>query len=378
MAMKIPFEYGTIAENEYFIDREEDRKELKMLLGGGINVALVSPRRWGKSSLVKAAMDELAKEDKKVRVCYLDAYSVSSEDDFYSKFASAVVQCAATSLEKSIADFKTFVQSVVPSVSLSIDPANSIDLKLSYSPMKESAEKILDIPERIAERKGLHIIVCIDEFQELAKFPGWKKMEGIMRSVWQNHHRANYCLYGSKRHMMMNIFGNSNDPFYRFGQLKVLGKIAKEHWVPFVTKSFRDYGKRISDEMAGRICDTVECHSWYVQQFCFLIWTHTENEVTEELFYRQLKALLDTNAVMFMQDIDTLSVSQLSLLKAVAAGESKLHSGSAASKYNLGSAGNITKNKRILVERDVLEKTPDKSLRFVDPVFGLWFRREFL
>lgn len=375
--MKIPFEYGTIAENEYFIDREEDRKELKTLLGGGINVALVSPRRWGKSSLVKAATDELMKEDRKVKICHLDAFTVMSEEDFYNKFASAVVRSAASGLEKSLADFKTFVQSIVPSVSFSLDQSNTIDLKLHYSPMKESAEKILDIPERIAEAKGIHMIVCIDEFQELAKFPGWKKMEGTMRSVWQKHHHSNYCLYGSKRHMMMNIFGNSNDPFYRFGQLMTLGKISKKHWVPFITKSFRDYGKRISEDTAGRICDAVECHSWYVQQFCFLIWTHTEDAVTEEIFGKQLSALIDTNAAMFVQDIESLSVSQISLLKAVAAGESRLHSMAAAAKYNLGSAGNITKNRRILIERDFIEKAPDRTLHFVDPVFGMWLKREF-
>ena len=70
---KIPFEYGSIAENEYFIGRIEDRKDLKTFLGGGINVMLISPRRWGKSSLVKAAMEELKQEQKDIRVCYLDA-----------------------------------------------------------------------------------------------------------------------------------------------------------------------------------------------------------------------------------------------------------------------------------------------------------------
>ena len=75
---KIPFEYGSIAENEYFIDRIEDRRDLKTFLGGGINVMLISPRRWGKSSLVKAAMEELKQEQKDVRVCYLDAFKIFS------------------------------------------------------------------------------------------------------------------------------------------------------------------------------------------------------------------------------------------------------------------------------------------------------------
>lgn len=97
---KIPFEYGSIAENEYFIDRIEDRRDLKTFLGGGINVMLISPRRWGKSSLVKAAMEELKQEQKDVRVCYLDAFKIFSEEEFYNKFASAVLQGVSSTMER--------------------------------------------------------------------------------------------------------------------------------------------------------------------------------------------------------------------------------------------------------------------------------------
>ena len=96
---KIPFEYGSIAENEYFIDRIEDRRDLKTFLGGGINVMLISPRRWGKSSLVKAAMEELKQEQKDIRVCYLDAFKIFSEEEFYNKFASAVLQGVSSTIE---------------------------------------------------------------------------------------------------------------------------------------------------------------------------------------------------------------------------------------------------------------------------------------
>ena len=65
--MKKPFVYGELATRENFIDREEDRRQLKTFLTNGINVMIVSPRRWGKSSLVKATMAELSEEDKSVR-----------------------------------------------------------------------------------------------------------------------------------------------------------------------------------------------------------------------------------------------------------------------------------------------------------------------
>lgn len=110
---KIPFEYGSIAENEYFIDRIEDRRDLKTFLGGGINVMLISPRRWGKSSLVKAAMEELKQEQKDVRVCYLDAFKIFSEEEFYNKFASAVLQGVSSTMEKRWADIVKFIQTIM-------------------------------------------------------------------------------------------------------------------------------------------------------------------------------------------------------------------------------------------------------------------------
>ena len=340
---KIPFEYGSIAENEYFIDRIEDRKDLKTFLGGGINVMLISPRRWGKSSLVKAAMEELKQEQKDVRVCYLDAFKIFSEEEFYNKFASAVLQGVSSTMEKRWA---------------------------------ESAEEILNLPEKIAKAKGIHVIVCIDEFQQLANLPGWKRLEGTMRSVWQGQHSTTYCLYGSKRHMMMDIFGNSKNPFYRFGQMMALKKIAKEYWKPFIHDSFYNHGKTISDDMIERICNTVQCHSWYMQQFCFLIWTRTATEVTEEIYQSQLTKLLDTNTDMFITDIDGMPASQIAFLRAVCMGETHFNAQQVVAEYGLGAPRTITKNKKALVERDFIEKSGD-GFKMVDPVFELWFKREY-
>ena len=303
---KIPFEYGSIAENEYFIDRIEDRRDLKTFLGGGINVMLISPRRWGKSSLVKAAMEELKQEQKDVRVCYLDAFKIFSEEEFYNKFASAVLQGVSSTMEKRWADIVKFIQTISPSLTISSDPVNAVEVNLSFKPLKESAEEILNLPEKIAKAKGIHVIVCIDEFQQLANLPDWKRLEGTMRSIWQGQHSTTYCLYGSKRHMMMDIFGNSKNPFYRFGQMMTLKKIAKEYWKPFIHDSFYNYGKSISDDIIEKICNTVQCHSWYMQQFCFLIWTRTATKVTEEehrIIEQRMKLVPTRNMAAYMRKL---------------------------------------------------------------------------
>ena len=375
----VPFMYGLIAENDNFIDRIEDRKQLKTFLGGGINVMLISPRRWGKSSLVKAAMEELKQEDKQVKVCYLDASRIISEEEFYNKFAIAVIESASSTLEKKWADFKQYVQALIPGVKLKTSAFDAVEMEmeLNFTPLKDSAERVLQLPEQISIDKGLHIIVCIDEFQQLSYLPNWKKMEATMRSVWQHQHHTNYCLYGSKRHMMMDIFSNSNNPFYRFGQVLYMKKIEKQYWMPYIIEGFTKTGKHISEELASMICDIAQCHSWYVQQFSLFVWMNTETEVTEEIINRQLQVVIDTNADMFAKDIENLAASQVAMLRAVSAGETQFNAKEVVKRYGLGAPRTITLNKKALITRDIIEVNDD-SYWFVDPIYALWFKREYM
>ena len=375
----VPFMYGLIAENDNFIDRIEDRKQLKTFLGGGINVMLISPRRWGKSSLVKAAMEELKQEDKQVKVCYLDASRIISEEEFYNKFAIAVIESASSTLEKKWADFKQYVQALIPGVKLKTSAFDAVEMEmeLNFTPLKDSAERVLQLPEQISIDKGLHIIVCIDEFQQLSYLPNWKKMEATMRSVWQHQHHTNYCLYGSKRHMMMDIFSNSNNPFYRFGQVLYMKKIEKQYWMPYIIEGFTKTGKHISEELASMICDIAQCHSWYVQQFSLFVWMNTETEVTEEIINRQLQVVIDTNADMFAKDIENLAASQVAMLRAVSAGETQFNAKEVVKRYGLGAPRTITLNKKTLIKRDIIEVNGD-GYQYIDPIYALWFKREYM
>lgn len=375
--MKSPFQYGTLVDKDSFVNRVEDRRQLKEFLSAGINVMLISPRRWGKSSLVKVAMDELKEENDRIRVCFIDAFSVKTEAEFLQAFAREVISCSSSTWEKRLEDVKRFLSGVTPSLTLkeNMSETLSLDLKLGFE--EKQVMEILALPEKIAEAKNIHIIVCIDEFQQLALLPSYESLEGKMRSVWQTQHHVSYCFYGSKRHMMLDIFNKSSNPFYRFRQVLFLQKISKEEWIPFIVNSFRKTGKEIKEEQAACICETVKCHSWYVQQFSFFVWTATETTVSDEIMKRQLRMLIDTNMPMFISDTENLTASQVAMLRAVADGESQFNSAGVVSKYGLGNPQTITRNKRILVERDFIEKQAN-TFTFADPIFELWFRERYM
>jgi hypothetical protein len=201
-------------------------------------------------------------------------------------------------------------------------------------------------------------------------------MEGKMRSVWQQQHNVSYCLYGSKRHMMTEIFNDSAKPFYRFGQVIWLKKIDERYWVEFIVNAFERTGKSISIEFAKRICDITQCHSWYVQQLSFFIWNSTDDEVTEEIFNRSLQRLIDTNAPMFQNDVEQLTASQKAMLRAVNDSRFQFAADETKRLYAMGNANTIARNKRILQDKDYIEQRGQR-FDFVDPIFQLWFNQEY-
>jgi AAA+ ATPase superfamily predicted ATPase len=185
--MKSPFQYGTLVDKESFVNRVEERKQLKELLGSGINVMLISPRRWGKSSLVKVAMDELTQEDKHIRVCFIDAFSIKTEAEFYRIFAREVISCAASTLEKRLEDVKQFLKAVSPSITLKSDPTDTLSFDLKLEP-DSTILMCSDGLSNMVEDSKLEEII-LDQTEELPK-----KGEKLLKEANQNGGKDNIAV----------------------------------------------------------------------------------------------------------------------------------------------------------------------------------------
>jgi DNA gyrase/topoisomerase IV subunit A len=135
-------------------------------------------------------------------------------------------------------------------------------------------------------------------------------------------------------------------------------------------------GKTISESQAECLCERVKYNSWYVQQYCFFLWSHTDKEVSQELLDNQLQLVLDTNEDLFLTEMDELTPTQIGMLKAIASGEKHFNAKDVVETYGLGQPQSITRNKKVLVEKDLVEKHL-QDFSFVDPVFELWLKREY-
>jgi len=374
--MNKPFIYGMSVEGEHFTDRELETKRLKLNFENGVNSILISPRRMGKTSLVKHV--KRLTEGPKLKVVYMDIYKCRTAYDFYEKFASSVIQATTSKMEKMIENAKEFLMGITPRIIYSPEPNTDFSLSLGINPKATSPEEILDLPERIAQKRGIQIVVCIDEFQQIGEMPDTLTLQKTIRSVWQHHRQTSYCLFGSKQHLMANLFYSRKMPFYQFGDMFFLKKIPTEKWVPFLVSRFKQAGYTISEELAEKICTTVENYSAYVQQLAWNVLAMTDAEVTEQTFKEGLEATLAQVAPLFVEQTSSLSAYQLNLIRAICRGyHDDFGKKEVTSQFDLGSRSNLVKLKKALIEREILETT-ETGYYLADPLFPLWFQREMM
>ena len=368
------FVFGVAVDDYNFTDREQETRLLCSNFEAGINTILISPRRWGKTSLVKKTISMVDKEH--VIIVHMDMFACKTEYDFYNTFSAAVLTQTASRKELWMENARDFVARLVPKVSISPEPNSDISLSLGITPATHSPEDILNLPEQIAQRKGKRIVVCIDEFQQIGEFTDSLTVQKRLRTVWQHQQLTSYCLFGSKKHLMTSLFGQRSKPFYQFGQLMYLTKIPEDAWTEYIQSHFRERGRNISPEVVAELCTLVERQSSYVQQLAAILLSMLpEGETaTKEHLYTAFQSLLDTCTPLFKQQIATLTGYQLNALRALTDGHhADLGESAVREEYNLGSPSNIPRLKTALLERDLIEQD-GREVFLSDPVFARWLK----
>lgn len=375
--MKIPFVYGKTAEAEDFTGREKDIARLKANLQGGINTILISPRRWGKTSLVNQVMKEL-EQDSNYLVCKVDVFNCRSEEDFYKAFLNAVLNASSSKLTDFIELVKKYMGSVGPKFTVSdVGATTSFSIGMDFKEKHYSVDEILSLPEKIAKEKEKNFIISIDEFQHIDDFDDPRGFQAKLRAHWQVQQHCCYCLYGSKRHMLLSMFGDYEMPFYKFGDMMMLDKIPLQEWVEFIVRRFNQTGKCITPELAKIIAERVECHSFYVQQYSQLVWLLTNKTASMETVDLAYEQLIDRSSLVYSNLIDNLKPRQINFLLSIAHGEKNFSSAKTLRDYNLGTSANVKNLKKAVIERDLVDLRFKDDYEIQDPVLKEWLLRNY-
>ena len=374
--METPFIFGKIATEKNFTDREQETDYLVSHFTSLINTIIISPRRWGKSSLVNKAAKLAMEQDSELRICHIDLFNVRNEEHFYSLLAQKVIAATSSKWEEAIGNAKKFFSRLVPKISIGTDPTNEVSIDFDWEEVKRNPDEILDLAEKIAKEKGLKIVICVDEFQNIAEFDDPEYFQKKLRSHWQLHQHVAYCLYGSKRHMMLEVFTNSAKPFYKFGNLIFLNKIETEYLVAFFNSRFADTGKSITNEASRLIAALVDNHPYYAQQLAQLSWLRTKDECTEEIVREAHTALVEQLSLLFVTITETLTTQQLCYLKALIAGEKSITSTEVMHRYGISSPTSVARSKVALVKNDILDNQAGK-MSFQDPIYAYWLKTQY-
>lgn len=371
--MITPFMFGKIARKTDFANREEEISRMVTNYLSKTNSILVSPRRWGKSSLVNKAAQVAMTKDKSLRVVFIDLYNVRCEEEFYLLLAKKILLASNSKMNEIVDKAGKFLGKMMPKLSFSPEPNSELNISFDWKTVKKNPDDILNLSENIAKEKNLKFLICIDEFQNISVFEDSLAFQKKLRANWQTHQHSTYCLYGSKRHMLMDVFTSVSMPFYKFGDIIFLQKIEKKALSKFVIKRFKDTGKTIDKKAADLIVDKAECHPYYVQQLAQLVWLRTKDKCSIEIVEIAHEGLILQLDFLFQNMTDDLSTTQVNFLKALLSGVEQLSSKQTLDDFRLGTSANVQKIKRSLENKEIIDLFGN-SITILDPMYKYWLK----
>ena len=258
--MENPFKFGTIVEENYFTDRVEEVAYIEQFVKSANHLILISPRRFGKSSVVAKAVKQSGRKHITVNL-----QRVTSVADLSAKLLKELFKVHPLErVRHLITHFR-----VIPTVSTN---ALTGTMDVSFQPGVDGTILIEDVLNLIenAHTEQERIIVVLDEFQEICDLA--PRFDKQLRSIMQNQKHINYIILGSQESMMTDIFENKKSPFYHFGELMRLGKLPRGEFHQYLSERLEGCFPEKHAELADRILDYTDCHPYYSQQLAANLW----------------------------------------------------------------------------------------------------------
>lgn len=370
--MEFPFIFGKVVTGSQFINRKKELAKLESNIDHGINTVLISPRRWGKSSLIKYLSKKMSK-NKQLNFVLIDLFRFSDEVEFYEEYSKAILKAGSSKLSDLGNLIKKLFKSLQPSISIGNVASGEFSLSFQWGDLDKHFEEVLNLPEKLGKKLNQKFVICIDEFQSLEKFKNPSLFQSRLRSVWQHHTHAVYILYGSKRHMMNRLFNSQNHPFFRFGEIMYLQKIKKKHFCQHIISTFERSGKTIPRERANLIIVLAERNPYFVQQLSRYVWLKSGELVIDSDIQEAIEDIILQNTIWYLREVERMTSTQFNFLKAVMNEEKNLSGQNVIRKYKLGSSANVAKIKKVLEDREILDFW-NPYPEFNDPFFKLWIK----
>ena len=373
-----PFRYGDLALDDAFTDREVEIRELESDIRNGQNVVIFAPRRYGKSSLLWRATQDLLAGDE-VLIAQVDLMATPSKEKLAEKLAESIYEDIATRLfrarEKAVGVFSSL--RLRPTVTL--DPGDGslsfgFEASARHEDIDATLEKLFELPARLAADQGKRAALVIDEFQEILDID--PRLPTLMRSIFQRQPEVAHVYLGSKRSMMEKIFNDPNEPFWRSAKKTEIGLIDPAQFEPFIRGRFAATGRGIDAGVVERILAITHGHPYGTQELCYFVWEEVADggvARSGELDAAVTKVLRSENA--HFSRIWSKSVpSHRLILQALAREPFQQITDGFRAKNGLPHDATVRKALRSMID-DELVIRDERGYRIAEPFFAEWIRR---
>lgn len=366
-----PFVVTGKIEPEYFCDRVAESARLVKSITNGNNLVLISPRRMGKTGLIRFCYDK--EEIRDNYYCFfIDILHTTGFREFIHLLGKEIYETLQSRSKKMAKLFLKTLKSINGKFGFDISTGLP-DFSIALGDI-EQPTYVLEEIFKYLESADKPCIVAIDEFQQIAKYPE-KNVEALLRSHIQKSGNCHFIYAGSERYMMQQMFLSSKHPFYRSADMLELKEIAREVYIPFVVENFKKFGKSITEEIVGAVYDFFRGHTFYIQKTFNESFADTPEggSCTMEIVRTAITALIDSYDTIFREILSNIPEKQKELLYAVALdGEaSAITSAAFIRKHSLSSASSVQSAVKKLLEKDLITEN-GKIYAVSDKFFGIW------
>ena len=375
-----PFVYGEIVPAAAFVGRDVELDRLITDLASGQKVFLISPRRYGKSSLVHQAAAALAR--RRVATLEFTVSSFSSYVAFLEGYARALV-----GLETKAAQARSWLASLFETVTpeIKVDAGAGVGVSLAFPSIRTPrdaarlAEEVFALPARIAARLGRRLVVALDEFQAIGSFNGGS-VEQALRAAVQQQRQVGYVFAGSEPSLMEQMIGPRR-PFYKAGPVMRLQKISADVFAEFIDERFRSSGLAPTAGLGEAIVDLAGNLPYDVQRLAHETWDAASSarrrRVGVEDLHATLHRLLTEQDTMFEAVWQRLTLAQRSTMRAVVLEHGAgLLGAETRARHRLGGASSVQAALTALVREELVVREDDGRYAVVDSLMREWVARK--
>ena len=361
--------YGYVSPT-YFCDRKQETNDLITALSNGRNVTLMSPRRMGKTGLIRNVFHQLQQRED-VACFYIDIFSTKSLASFVKVFASAIVGKLDTPIQRAEGFIQRFFQGIRLSFSTDMLTGNP-QVNLDFQP--EQTESTLEQVFAYLVQSKRECYIAIDEFQQILEYPE-TNVEALLRSYVQFCPNVHFIFSGSKQHMMTDIFSSASRPFFQSTEKMHLYPIPEDNYYEFAAYWMQKKNIELSQELFHDIYQQFDGHTWYVQYILNLLYSAATTAITKEDIHKAMVHIMQREQESFQTTYDKLTDNQAALLVAIAKEGTvrAINAGEFIRKYCLKGTSSVNKALEYLINKELAYQTSQGYIIY-NRFFGLWLK----